>query len=140
MTGYSRTDLRRWTAELATKWGLQGVGFHLIVWGHDPWCSHHPHHLEQCPGDRCYCQPNATVVLHVGTPHERLVDLVRYGIALPVRTLDDEMTAGSSRRPGAESRLRRDTDRPEGRVDPRSPRVPGSRVSKRGARQCRSSR
>jgi hypothetical protein len=77
----------RWGAELAERWGATRVyGFHLVVWGHD----------EECPlnlatntlhwlSSGCQCQPDGTLVLHVGCADERRVPVVRDGEPLPVR-------------------------------------------------------
>ena len=85
LSGRSDADLLQWGAEVLTRWGLQHEsGCHLVVWSHDDWC---PQHLDNGPSpwDRCQCQPDGTLVLHIGTRHERQVEVVRDGIALPVR-------------------------------------------------------
>ena len=38
-----------------------------------------------CASSRCQCQPDATLVLHVGTSQQREVDIVQEGIPLPIR-------------------------------------------------------
>ena len=81
----SRADLARWAATLYDQWGLAGeYGLHLLDWAHDDWCPLNPetnprHELASL----CRCQPDATLVLHVGTSEERRVAIVRHGIALP---------------------------------------------------------
>ena len=80
----SDADLLQWGAEILTRWRLQHeFGYHLVVWSHDDWCPQQPdnraHDLS-----RCRCQPDAAILLHVATPHERRVEVVRDGIPLPI--------------------------------------------------------
>ncbi len=85
ITGRSDADLHQWGAEILTRWGLQHeFGCHLIEWAHDDGCPQHPNHGGR-PGSRCWCRPDGTLVLHIGMPQERRVEVVRDGIALPVR-------------------------------------------------------
>ena len=91
MSGRSQTDLLRWGVALLKRWGLQGEhGIHIVVWAHDDWCPCHPHQLERRSSDRCECRPDGTLVLHAGTTRERGVDVVRNGVPLAVRGLDEE--------------------------------------------------
>jgi hypothetical protein len=82
----SRVDLARWAATLLDRWGLPGeYGFHLIDWAHDDGCPLNPttnprHEL----ASECRCQPDGTLVLHIGTPNERRIALVRDGVPLNV--------------------------------------------------------
>ena len=83
--GRSQRDLRRWGAELLIQNGFRAEhGYHIVVWEHDDGCPLHPDHAG-CASSRCRCQPDATLVLHVGTPQQREVDVVREGIPLPIR-------------------------------------------------------
>ena len=83
--GRSQTELIRWGGELLIQNGLSAEhGFHVVVWEHDEGCPLHP----DAGGDassRCRCQPDGTLVLHVGMPEQREVDVVRDGIPLPIR-------------------------------------------------------
>jgi hypothetical protein len=81
----SRADLARWAATLYARWGLSGEqGLHLVHWEHDDACPLNP---DTNPRDelanQCRCQPDGTLVLHIGTAEERRVAIVRHGIALP---------------------------------------------------------
>lgn len=82
-TGRSRTDLMRWAGYVMARWGLRHErGFHVIEWAHDDWCSLHPDRGSPDAWSRCQCEPDGTLVLHVGTPHERRVQVVRNGISV----------------------------------------------------------
>ena len=73
---------------MLTTWGVpQECGFHLIVWAHDDACPLDPNHVERHARPRCECQPDGTLVLHIGTSHERRIAVVRDGVALPVQGL-----------------------------------------------------
>jgi hypothetical protein len=86
--GRSRADLARWAATLYARWGLSGeYGFHLIEWEHDEGCPLNPlTNAFHALSNRCECQLNGTLVLHVGTHEQRRIPVVRDGLALPVRT------------------------------------------------------
>jgi hypothetical protein len=80
----SRVDLACWAAELYAQWGFsQEYGFHVIGWEHDPWCPLNPDHGLPSLWSCCECQPNAWLVLHVGTPRERRIEVLRDGIPVP---------------------------------------------------------
>jgi hypothetical protein len=81
----SRADLDKWGVELWRRAGLRGeYGFHLLSWEHEEWCPLHPtHDRAEDAGSCCECQPNCALILHVGMPDERRVELVRDGVALP---------------------------------------------------------
>ena len=87
-SGRSRADLTRWATELMMRWGLaREYGLHLVVWGHDVGCPLDPetnprHEL----ASQCRCQPDGTLVLHIGTADERRIAVVRDGVALPVQS------------------------------------------------------
>ena len=85
--GRSNADLLRWGAELLTSSGLrQEYGYHFVLWLHDDFCPQNPENGAP-PWGRCQCQPDAVLILHIGTPYERRLDIVRDAIPLPVRTL-----------------------------------------------------
>ncbi len=87
LPGRSDADLLRWGVELLSSWGLEReVGLHMIGWAHDDWCPLNPDSWS-FPWGRCRCQPDGTLILDVGTPHERHVDVVQDGMPLPVRDL-----------------------------------------------------
>ena len=89
LPGRSRADLLQWSAELLRSWGLgREIGLHMIGWAHDEGCPLHPD-SGPSPCGRCQCQPDGMLILDVGTPHERHVDVVRDGIALRVRNLQE---------------------------------------------------
>ena len=81
----SRADLARWAASLLHLWvAAREDGFHLVDWQHDDECPLNPgSRPSPQPSTPCRCQPDATLVLHVGTAAERRVAIVRDGIALP---------------------------------------------------------
>jgi hypothetical protein len=84
-SGRSRADLARWAIELMTQWGLpREYGFHLVHWEHDDGCPLNPEtNPDHALASQCRCQPDGTLVLHIGTAEERHVAIVRNGIALP---------------------------------------------------------
>ena len=85
MPSRSRTDLLRWAAELISAWGFkQESGFHVLDWSHDDLCPLQPDRRVPYPWSRCECEPDGTLVLHVGTTNERRIEVVRDGIPLPV--------------------------------------------------------
>ena len=87
LRGRSNADLLQWGVQLLTSWGLEReVGLHMIGWAHDEGCPLHPDG-GRSPWGRCQCQPDGTLILHLGTPHECRVHVVRDGIPLPVRDL-----------------------------------------------------
>ena len=90
----SRADLLRWAANLYARWGLLGdYGLHLIVWGHDEGCPLNPDTNPQHElATHCRCQPDGTLVLHIGTAKQRRIPVVRDGIALPVRSSGGALT------------------------------------------------
>ena len=84
-SGRSQRDLIKWGAELVIRNGFHAEhGYHVVVWAHDEGCPLHPDHAGSASG-RCRCQPDATLVLHVGTPQQREVNIVQEGIPLPIR-------------------------------------------------------
>jgi hypothetical protein len=69
------------------RWGAAcESGFHVVVWGHDDDCPLNPvtNTLHWLSGG-CQCQPDGTLVLHVGCGDERQIPVVRNGRPLPVR-------------------------------------------------------
>ena len=84
-SGRSQGDFLRWGAELLIQHGFAAEpGFHVTRWEHDEGCPLHPD-LVWCGWSRCQCQPDATLVLHIGTPQQREVPVVLEGIPLPIR-------------------------------------------------------
>ena len=83
-SGRSQLDLLRWGVELIQSGFHAEHGYHIVVWEHDEGCPLHPD-LVWCGWSRCQCQPDATLVLHVGTPQQREVRIVQEGIPLPMR-------------------------------------------------------
>jgi hypothetical protein len=84
----SQSDLMRWAACLMERWGFRyAYGFDMIGWSHDQWCALHPNHGPALLSSRCTCEPDATIVLHIGTANERRIPVVRDGVELPVRFL-----------------------------------------------------
>jgi hypothetical protein len=83
-------DFVLWTAELLLRWGVPRVGLHVIEWRHDAHCPLHPPRVVRLRPGRCTCRPDAELVLNFGTPVERRIEVVRNGIALPVRPLAEE--------------------------------------------------
>ena len=82
-SGRSQLDLLRWGAELLIRHGFRAEhGVHVVVWLHSKSCQLYPNRVVRA-SSRCRCRPDATIVLHVGTPQQRQVDIVREGIPLP---------------------------------------------------------
>ena len=80
----SRDDFARWAAALLRRWGLsREFGFHLVEWAHDAGC---PLNQVTNPGaelsSRCECQPDGSLILHVGTPAQRCIPVVLDGVEL----------------------------------------------------------
>jgi hypothetical protein len=81
MPSRSQADLTFWALELWTQQEHpREPGFHLIEWEHDDPCPLNPIHGFRLAGRRCQCRPHGTLVLHVGTPQERRVAIIRDGI------------------------------------------------------------
>lgn len=79
----SRSDFVLWGFELLKNSGhLNDAGFHLVVWTHDDWCPLHPAHPSAQIARQCQCQPDATLILNVGTADERRIEVIRDGISL----------------------------------------------------------
>jgi hypothetical protein len=95
-SGRSRVDLARWAIELMNRWGLtHEYGFHVLDWSHDEQCPLNPSPgTVQLSSSRCLCQPNGMLVLHIGTADQRRIEVVRDGVALPVRPQPQTATPG----------------------------------------------
>jgi hypothetical protein len=79
----SAADFALWGLALLRSSGYADeCGFHVVDWAHDDWCPLHPDNRSADAPNRCHCQPDATLVLHVGTPYERRIEVVREGVPL----------------------------------------------------------
>jgi hypothetical protein len=85
----SAADFIYWTIQLRLLWGVSEVGLHLIRWLHDDQCVFSAQTVPRLPG-RCRCRPHALLILRAGMPNERRIEIVRNGVALPVRPLAEE--------------------------------------------------
>ena len=82
LTGRTRSDLDTLGISLVEWMVLGRAGFHMIEWTHAGWCPLHCGAWLSDASTRCECDPDATLLLDVGTPHEQRISIVSEGIPL----------------------------------------------------------